>query len=110
MPARGRRTLAEMIDHGFESYARCTTCGVSRRIDLHALMAKVGPDYSLWNRRCRCKLTDACHGWVSFKVGPGWHTPDFDNRTEARWIDAEWEERLARDPELRAAVDKARRR
>jgi hypothetical protein len=97
-----------MIEQGFESYARCTTCGGDKTVDLPALMAKVGPDYSLWNRRCRCRLTEGCTGWVRFMVGPGWLTKDYDDRTEARWVDAEWQEKLARDPELRAAVEKLR--
>jgi hypothetical protein len=107
MPARSKRTIAAMIEHGFSSYAYCPACRLYREVDLNKLMATKGPAYSLWNRRCRCKKP-GCTGWVRFKVGPGWHTPDYDDNTEARWIDAEWEERLARDPALRAAVERLR--
>jgi hypothetical protein len=108
MPARTRRTLAEMVESGFESFARCPTCGFHKEIDLPALLAKVGPDYSLWNRRCRCRRPN-CIGWVRFAVGPGWQTKDYDDATEARWVEAEWQERLAREPGLRAAVAKLKR-
>jgi hypothetical protein len=93
MPARVRRTLAQMIAGGFQSFARCSLCKAHRQIDLDALMAKVGPDYSLWNRRCRCKLTKGCRGWNKFAVGPGWHTKDYDDLTEMRWVNEEWDER-----------------
>jgi hypothetical protein len=76
MPARARRTLAEMIQGGFQSF---------------------GPDYSLWNRRSRCKLTKGCKGWNKFAVGPGYPAKDYDDRTEMRWFDLEWDERHAGD-------------
>ncbi len=85
-----------MIQCGFKSFARCTGCSAYREIDLPALMAKVGPDYSLWNRRCRCRMTKGCKGWNRFAVGPGWHTKDYDERTEMRWMEQEWQERQAR--------------
>lgn len=110
MPARVRRTLATMIEHGFTSHARCPTCEQTQDVDLLALMAKMGPDYSLWNRRSRCRFTPGCAGWISFKVGPGWRTPDFDEATEERWMAAEYREQLERDPELRAAVARLRKK
>jgi hypothetical protein len=97
MPARARRTLAEMIQGGFQSFVRCSLCKGHRQIDLHALLAKVGPDYSLWNRRSRCKLTKGCKGWNKFAVGPGYPAKDYDDRTEMRWFDLEWDERHAGD-------------
>jgi len=109
MPARTRRTLANMIEHGFTSHARCPKCDRSCEVDLRALMAKAGPDYSLWNRRCRCRFTPGCPGWIRFKVGPGWYVPDYDEPTEERWMADEYREQLERDPALRAAVEKLRR-
>jgi hypothetical protein len=43
-----------------------TLCGAWRDLDLAALAAKVGPTYSLWNRRTRCRLTEGCAGWNRF--------------------------------------------
>ena len=85
-----------MIEHGFTAFGRCTTCGKEKAVDLPALAAKMGGEYSLWNRRCRCRLTEGCRGWVRFYVGPGWPTPAFDESTGWRWFEAEWEERRAR--------------
>lgn len=51
--------------------ATCSTCGGFRDIDLQALAAKVGPEYSLVNRRSPCKLTPGCKGWVKFMYNKG---------------------------------------
>lgn len=85
-----------MIENGFTAEARCSVCRAWRQIDLAALAGKVGLDYSLWNRRCRCRLTDGCRGWIRFFIGPGWPAPSFDERTELRWIEDEWNERHRR--------------
>lgn len=46
--------------------AICYTCKECRDVDLQALASKVGPEYSLINRRSPCKLTEGCKGWVVF--------------------------------------------
>lgn len=51
--------------------AICWTCGEFRDIDLQALAAKVGPEYSLINRCSPCKLTPGCKGWVKFMYNQG---------------------------------------
>lgn len=96
MPARVRRTLGRMIEHGFTAFGRCSTCGKEKAVDLEALAALKGADYSLWNRRSRCQLTEGCRGWVHFHVGPGWPSPAYDERTQWRWFHIEWEERHPR--------------
>lgn len=83
--ARVRRTIGQMAELGFTAHVSCAKCREYRQIDLSALVAKVGPDYSLWNRRCRCRMTPGCDGWNRFFVGPGWHVAAFDERTEWRW-------------------------
>ncbi len=85
-PARVSRTLAELIRNKMPAFVGCEKCRRYKQIDLEALMAKVGPDYSLWNRRCKCRLKAGCDGWNKFWIGPGWHTPNWDDRTEERWV------------------------
>lgn len=93
MSARVRRTLGNMLEHGHTAWGECRTCGAHRPIDFVRLIAKVGPDYSLWNRRCRCRLTDGCRGWIKFYCGPGWPHIMCDEATASRWMDLEMEER-----------------
>ncbi|WP_420142022.1 hypothetical protein [Sphingomonas sp.] len=73
----------------------CTECKRLREIDIPALIEKVGPEYSLWNRRCRCRLKKDCPGWNRFFIGPGWFTKSYDEQTEMRWIEEDWKERKA---------------
>lgn len=40
----------------------CNRCQCERILNIEMLIAKVGPDYSLHNRRCRCKLLPGCPG------------------------------------------------
>jgi hypothetical protein len=85
MSLRVPRTLGKMIDQGHTAFAECRTCHKQQEIDIAALIAKVGRDYSLWNRRQRCKLTDGCPGQVVFLCGPGWPHLMADEATEMRW-------------------------
>jgi hypothetical protein len=39
---------------------KCQACRILTQDELIALAAKVGPDYSLIDRRCRCRLTPGC--------------------------------------------------
>jgi hypothetical protein len=47
----------------------CDTCSNWRDIDLDELPEKIGADFSLWNRRTRCRLTEGSHGWNRFYYG-----------------------------------------
>lgn len=80
--------LGAMIDQGAEIQVRCQTCKVYRRFtraDLEALAEKVGRDYSLVNRRCRCRLTPGCTGWNVFDYLRGVYRPLRDRETGLRW-------------------------
>lgn len=57
--------LGAMIDHGTEIQVFCDCCGLCHNFttqDLEALAAKVDLDYSLFSRRCKCRLTAGCMG------------------------------------------------
>ena len=62
-------TLGNMIDDYSTVSVHCTHCRRHRVLSRDALIAlaeKVGRDYSLWNRRCRCRLKEGCTGWNKF--------------------------------------------
>lgn len=51
-------TIGEMLATRVPVMVECTLCKCNLTIDLALLIAAKGPDYSLFNRRCRCRLTD----------------------------------------------------
>src|SRR3546814_11428576 len=59
-------TLGDMLRTGVRANVACTVCKCERAINLQNLIDKVGPDYSLYNRRCRCRLLPGCEGWNYF--------------------------------------------
>lgn len=64
--------------------ARCDTCSLKQAIDIAALAAKVGTEYKLWDRRCRCKQ---CGGWVKFYGARGGvFLPLWSDKAVARWM------------------------
>lgn len=85
------QTLGAMLDQGEGRVlvrASCTYCKGSRDIDIAALAAKVGRDYSLVNRRCRCRILPGCPGWNRFYYAMGrntWTRHLFDEATATRW-------------------------
>jgi hypothetical protein len=67
-------TLGSMIDDYDTVQVWCEHCRRHRKLtreDLVALAEKVGRDYSLWNRRCQCRLTAGCTGWNRFSYRHG---------------------------------------
>lgn len=60
------RTIRSMIDAGYTVTIRCTGCHHHVHLDLYALEGRTNPDYSLINRRCRCRITSNCDGWNRF--------------------------------------------
>lgn len=64
----------------------CDGCRQVRDVDIPALLAKVGPDYSLINRRCRCRITPGCMGWNRFRYVHGVSRRLWDDVTADRWI------------------------
>lgn len=70
--------LGAMIDNDTQIQVRCDKCGVFKRFtreDLVALAEKVGRDFTLKNRRCRCRLTAGCDGWNKFDYLLGVYRP-----------------------------------
>lgn len=62
-------TLGSMIDDYALVSVHCDRCRGHRVLSREALIAlaeKVGRAYSLWNRRCKCRLTSGCPGWNKF--------------------------------------------
>lgn len=85
----GCATLDMMIDTNRECQVSCTGCEVYRPVDLSALRDEVGGDYSLVNRRCRCRLTPGCTGWNRFFVKHGGFVRLWDQATAIRWTFAD---------------------
>jgi hypothetical protein len=63
-----------MIAEGWRVQAHCPTCFARARVDLVEVARKLGPEYSLWNRRapCRRRTGDGgrCAGEVVFWAWP----------------------------------------
>jgi hypothetical protein len=59
-------TVGAMRDHGTKVAAYCGHCRIQRAVDPAKLAAIKGDDYSLVDRRCRCKFTPECPGWITF--------------------------------------------
>lgn len=73
--------LGAMIDGDANIQTTCTKCRRTKRFtkdDLIALAEKVGRDYSLINRRCRCRLKPGCDGWNRFHYLLGVYRPLWD--------------------------------
>lgn len=82
------QTLGAMIDGDAKVQVWCDACKASRRFtreDLVALAERKGRDYSLINRRCRCRLTPGCKGWNKFDYLLGVYRPLADTDTHDRW-------------------------
>lgn len=78
------KTLGAMIDGETQVRVRCSGCAEVKLFtmaDLEALAAKVGRDYSLVDRRCRCRLTPGCRGWNRLYYLHGVFRPLVD-----RWV------------------------
>ena len=96
--SRWALTLGGMIDFGGVVQVWCDRCRGSAEVDLTALAEKVGRDYSLVDRRCRCRLTPGCIGWNCFRYATGPHAIRWNLSTEAgiqRRIDRDYAARMA---------------
>ena len=90
------QTVQAMIDGGIEVRAWCERhC---RRfhfvVDLERVKAAKGADYSLINKRTKCK-TSGCDGWVRFHYPQGVYRRLWDDETAVRWMVAD-RRRIAR--------------
>lgn len=80
-------TLGDMVRIGVGAKVECNRCRRGQMIDIPALIEKVGPCYSLFNRRCRCKLKPDCDGWLYFLHDrSGVWLPFRDAATADRWM------------------------
>ncbi|ALJ12655.1 hypothetical protein ATM17_12605 [Sphingopyxis macrogoltabida] len=80
-------TLGDMLRIGVGAKVACNRCQCERVINLEMLIAKVGPSYSLFNRRCRCKLLPGCQGWNYFLHDrSGVWLPFRDAAAADRWL------------------------
>lgn len=95
-----------MLNMGLKARVTCTVCKTSREIDLEALVAKVGDDYTLFNKRTRCKLTPGCRGWNRFLHANSGGMGMWDAAQENRWVAADWQANLRGDAEMRAALQR----
>lgn len=68
------KTVGAMIDEGVKVRASCRTCELMFTVDLEAIAAVKGRDYSLIGQRPRCKVI-GCKGAVKFLYSPGAGTP-----------------------------------
>lgn len=83
------QSLGAMTDGDARVAVGCPTCKGWRVLDREALIAlaeKVGREYSLINRRCRCRLTPGCGGWNKFHYCNGVFRPLFDEATATSWF------------------------
>lgn len=79
------KTLDGLIEQGVRVTVSCTQCSKHDIVDLNLLRERVGPGYSLWNRRCRCRLTLNCKGWNRFRYVSGMAWPMWDDEGTKRW-------------------------
>lgn len=62
-------TLESILETDLPIRVRCTKCAAVKeftRSEIKRLAARMGYDYSLVDRRCKCRLTPECDGWNRF--------------------------------------------
>ncbi len=79
------KSLDALIAQGVGVRVMCDGCQGWQDIDLAALRAQKGGDYSLFNRRCRCRITPGCKGWNRFYYINGMCWAMWDDATASRW-------------------------
>jgi hypothetical protein len=80
-------TLGDMVRTGVRAKVECNRCRCGKGINLEMLIAEVGPNYSLFNRRCGRKLLPGCKGWNYFLHDrTGVWLPFRDADTADRWL------------------------
>ncbi|MFC0305212.1 hypothetical protein [Rhizorhabdus histidinilytica] len=84
----------EKPDH-FGVRVSCDTCREGRDVDLDAIITKKGADFSLVNRRARCKLTRGCRGWNRFFYQGGVMRPLWTQEQVEKWMRADTARRSA---------------
>lgn len=84
MPSKVQ-SVGAMQDTAARVEGWCSKCGQVRQVDYARLIASKGREYSLINRRTRCKLTAGCNGWVKFHYLHGVMRPLFDEGQAHKW-------------------------
>jgi hypothetical protein len=82
------QTAGLIRDNRIKVWARCDLCLMRQEVDIAALCQQVPWEFSLINRRCRCRLTADCQGWNVFEYRDGPRAPLlplYDLKTQARW-------------------------
>ncbi|KKC24676.1 hypothetical protein [Sphingomonas sp. SRS2] len=69
----------------------CDICKQWRSVDLDAIIAMKGENFSLINKRFRCKLTPGCEGWNAFHYQSGVYRPLWTEAQADRWIYQDYE-------------------
>lgn len=70
----------------------CRKCREHRDLDIPALIEKVGRDYTLLNKRTRCRITPGCRGWNVFFYSTGtWTHNMFTEKQSLKWMAHDWE-------------------
>jgi hypothetical protein len=60
-------SVGGLIDEGVEVRAWCDTCMAKYVVvDLGKIAEARGRDFTLWNKRSRCRLTEDCKGTIGF--------------------------------------------
>lgn len=71
----GVETVGQMYQRRWELIACCDDCQTRLIVDLRVPIAMLGPRFSLWNRRTRCRRLvygGRCRGFVRFEFkAPG---------------------------------------
>ena len=80
------QTLGAMLERDAEVRVICDKCGEWQEVDIAELMLRVGPSYSLVNRRCRCRLTEGCRGWNKFYYLQATFRPLWDEARTRQWL------------------------
>ncbi|CAD7335417.1 hypothetical protein SPHS8_00497 [Sphingobium sp. S8] len=81
------QTVGAMVEHGTKVQATCTRCRSTQIVDPRRILLIKGPDYSLVNRRCRCRMTEDCPGWNRFHYLHGVMRPLWrDEDVLIRWF------------------------
>lgn len=104
-----KETRDRKPDH-FHVRVTCTVCRQGRDVDLDGLIAAKGPDYSLVNRRSRCKFTKGCRGWNRFFYQSGVMRPLWDDKTGDRWMLTDDREKRRDEEARRFLADELRGR
>ncbi len=84
-----KATRDEKPEH-FAVTVTCDTCKQGRDVDLDALIAAKGENFSLVNKRYRCKFSPGCPGHNRFHFQGGVMRPLWSETQADKWIAADY--------------------